>query len=69
MLKPQHVSEITFIRYSQHQKMVKPNTSNLKVFVTKKTKEPKQDCLNRLHLTMHFLNHIKDEIKMKGYGG
>jgi hypothetical protein len=53
----------------ESQKMVKPNTSNLKVFVTKKIKEPKQDCLNRLHLTMHFLNYIKDEIKMKGYGG
>ena len=66
MLKPQRVSEITFIRYTQSQKMVKPDTNNLKLFVCRKTKEANQDSLNQLHLDIHFLNDIKTEIKLKG---
>jgi hypothetical protein len=40
-----NVSGITFISYANNQKVGKPN--NLSVFVSKLTKEPKQDNQNR----------------------
>jgi hypothetical protein len=40
------ISGITFISYAYDQKVGKPNKSN--VFVSKLTKDPKQDNQNRL---------------------
>ena len=44
------VSGITFIRYTQTQKIGKPN--NLKVLESKRTKGPKEDGQNRLRSQM-----------------
>jgi hypothetical protein len=41
-----HVNGITFIRYAHDRTIRKPNI--LKVFVSKKTEEPKQESQNRI---------------------
>jgi hypothetical protein len=55
------VSGITFISYAHNQKVGKPN--NLSVFVSKLTKEPKQDNQkDHLFLTEEKLSFINNYI-------